>query len=105
MIHREGQDQTVSLYAISGLELAPQYLWLDADKKLFALAHGWVKAIAGSIRPNFTRPSESSLLPDKVNQYQARGEFGRDGHFDDVMYLWDKFKPRFHQTHDKSWRR
>jgi hypothetical protein len=36
------EEQTVSLYSISGLGLAPQYLWLDANGELFALAYGWV---------------------------------------------------------------
>jgi hypothetical protein len=44
-ITQAGQEQTVSLYAISGLGFAPQYLWLDADKELFALAHGWMGLI------------------------------------------------------------
>ena len=37
-----GREQIVSLYAISGLGFVPQYLWLDADNELFALALGWM---------------------------------------------------------------
>jgi len=36
------QAQTVSLYAVSGLELTPQYLWLDEENELFALTLGWM---------------------------------------------------------------
>ena len=35
-------EQRVSLYAISGLELTPQYLWLDGDNELFAATMGWM---------------------------------------------------------------
>lgn len=42
VIHRKGQEQAVSLYAISGLELAPQYLWLDSENELVALTRGWM---------------------------------------------------------------
>jgi imidazolonepropionase-like amidohydrolase len=36
------QTHTVSLFAISGLDLTPQYLWLDEDQELFALTLGWM---------------------------------------------------------------
>jgi len=36
-----GHDNVV-LYAISGLDLTPQYIWLDQDGELFALAMGWM---------------------------------------------------------------
>ena len=35
-------EQRVSLFAISGLELTPQYLWLDEDSELFAATMGWM---------------------------------------------------------------
>ncbi len=38
----EGEKRTVILYAISGLDLAPQHIWLDEDQELFALAMGWM---------------------------------------------------------------
>ncbi len=38
----EGEKTTVILYAISGLDLAPQRIWLDEDQELFALALGWM---------------------------------------------------------------
>ena len=36
-----GHDNVV-LYAISGLDLTPRYIWLDQDGELFAMAGGWV---------------------------------------------------------------
>ncbi len=36
-----GYDNAV-LYAISGLDLAPQYIWLDKAGELFAIAGGWM---------------------------------------------------------------
>ena len=36
-----GHD-TVVLYAISGLDLTPRYIWLDQDGELFAMAGGWM---------------------------------------------------------------
>lgn len=38
----EGLEWTVSLYAMSGFNFTPQYLWLDEDNELFALALGWM---------------------------------------------------------------
>jgi len=37
-----GEEYLVMLYAISGLGLTPQYLWLDENRELFALAGGWM---------------------------------------------------------------
>ncbi len=37
-----GQSRTASLYAVSGLGFDPQYLWLDENNELFALAAGWM---------------------------------------------------------------
>ena len=36
------QSRRVTLYAISGLDLTPQYLWLDEQRELFALTYGWM---------------------------------------------------------------
>jgi len=36
-----GHDEAV-LYAISGLDLTPRYIWLDQSGELFALAGGWM---------------------------------------------------------------
>lgn len=41
-VPRDGGEQTVALYAIGGLGLTPQYLWLDENRELFALALGWM---------------------------------------------------------------
>jgi hypothetical protein len=37
-----GDKHHVTLYAISGLDLTPQYVWLDGNRELFALAMGWM---------------------------------------------------------------
>jgi cytosine/adenosine deaminase-related metal-dependent hydrolase len=41
-VDHEGQSKTATLYAVSGLGFDPQYLWLDEDNELFALAMGWM---------------------------------------------------------------
>ena len=38
----EKQTRRATLYAISGLDLTPQYLWLDEQRELFALTYGWM---------------------------------------------------------------
>jgi len=38
----ESDTRAVTLYAISGLDLTPQYLWLDDAQELFALTYGWM---------------------------------------------------------------
>jgi hypothetical protein len=41
-VEHDGQTRTVTLYAVSGLDLTPQYLWLDEARELFALTYGWM---------------------------------------------------------------
>lgn len=41
-IEHDGESTTALLYAISGLGFDPQYLWLNEDNELFALAFGWM---------------------------------------------------------------
>ena len=41
-IEVDGASQQVSLYEISGFGFTPQYIWLDKDNELFALAGGWM---------------------------------------------------------------
>jgi len=41
-VSREGESRTVTLYAISGLDLTPSYVWLDEARELFALTWGWM---------------------------------------------------------------
>jgi hypothetical protein len=36
------QENTAVLYAISGLGLTPDYIWLDPARELFALTYGWM---------------------------------------------------------------
>jgi imidazolonepropionase-like amidohydrolase len=36
------QTRQATLYAISGVDLTPQYVWLDGDRELFALTFGWM---------------------------------------------------------------
>jgi hypothetical protein len=38
----ESAGRALSLYAISGLDLAPRYLWLDDENELYALTLGWM---------------------------------------------------------------
>jgi len=39
---RDAEARTVTLYAISGLDFTPSYLWLDDQQELFALTLGWM---------------------------------------------------------------
>jgi len=41
-VSREGESRSVTLYSISGLDLTPQYVWLDEEQELFALTLGWM---------------------------------------------------------------
>jgi len=41
-VSHEGESRAVTLYAISGLDLTPQYVWLDEAQELFALSWGWM---------------------------------------------------------------
>ncbi len=41
-VEHDGESRTASLYALSGIGFDPQYLWLDEDNELFALAFGWM---------------------------------------------------------------
>jgi len=46
---------TASLYAISGLDLEPVYVWLDPNKELFALTLGWMGLI---------KQGQAAVLPE-----------------------------------------
>jgi hypothetical protein len=41
-VSHAGESRSVTLYAISGLDLTPQYVWLDDAQELFALSGGWM---------------------------------------------------------------
>jgi hypothetical protein len=41
-IRKVAVHDNIVLYAIGGLELTPQYIWLDQDGELFAMAGGWM---------------------------------------------------------------
>ncbi|AKS41193.1 amidohydrolase family protein [Wenzhouxiangella marina] len=41
-VAHNGESKLASLYAINGLGFDPQYLWLDEEQELFALAMGWM---------------------------------------------------------------
>jgi len=41
-ILKVASHENATLYAISGLDLTPQYIWLDEKDELFALAGGWM---------------------------------------------------------------
>jgi imidazolonepropionase-like amidohydrolase len=41
-LQQDTASQEVTLYAISGLDLSPVHLWLDAERELFAIAMGWM---------------------------------------------------------------
>jgi hypothetical protein len=53
-IRKVAAHDGVVLYAISGLDLTPQYIWLDQDGELFAMTGGWM-----GLAPE----GESELLP------------------------------------------
>ena len=54
-IRKVAVHENAVLYAISGLDLTPQYIWLDMEGELFALAGGWM-----GLAPR----GESSVLPE-----------------------------------------
>ena len=62
-VEHEGVSRSVSLYAISGLGFDPQYLWLDEDREMFALALGGMGLIpegwAGVVPSLFARQQEA----------------------------------------------
>ena len=53
-VRKVAAHDNAELYAISGLELTPQYIWLDQEGELFALAAGWM---------GLTPEGKSDLLP------------------------------------------
>ena len=63
-IRKVARHENVMLYAISGLDLTPQYIWLDQDGELFALAGGWM---------GLTPEGKSEILP-KLQEIQDREE-------------------------------
>jgi imidazolonepropionase-like amidohydrolase len=66
----DGADRTVSLYEISGFGFTPQYLWLDENNELFALAYGWMGLAPQGMQ---------SVLPElQAIQDQAEEDYHRE---------------------------
>jgi hypothetical protein len=59
--------QKLELYAISGLGLTPEYVWLDEDRELYALAYGWM-----GLAPR----GKAAVLPE-LQQLQDQEESAR----------------------------
>jgi len=57
----------VTLYAIGGLGLGPQYIWLDNEQELFAVAAGWMGLVPGG---------KAELLP-RLQALQDQAEAAR----------------------------
>lgn len=63
-IKEVARHESAVLYAISGLDLTPLYIWLDQDQELYALAGGWM-----GLAPR----GESAVLP-VLQEIQDRQE-------------------------------
>ena len=46
-----GKSQQVTLYAITGLDFAPDYFWLDKDRQLFAVGETWNAVVRAGWEP------------------------------------------------------
>jgi hypothetical protein len=57
---KEGKKQTVRLYALTGADFEPSYVWLDEDRNLFASYGGWASLV---------REGWEGALPE-LSQYQ-----------------------------------
>ena len=51
----DGGGRTVTLYAVSGLGFAPDYLWLEGDGTLFAALSGWQGLVREGYQPSTAR--------------------------------------------------
>lgn len=40
-LEQDGENKTISLYGISGLDPSPTYIWLDEQQQLFGVDYGW----------------------------------------------------------------
>ncbi|MFC1740687.1 hypothetical protein ACFL0N_04335, partial [Pseudomonadota bacterium] len=63
-IQKVAEHENAVLYAISGLDLTPRYIWLDRDGELYALSGGWM-----GLAPR----GESAILP-VLQEIQDREE-------------------------------
>jgi hypothetical protein len=66
-----GFSRTVHLYAISGLDLEPSYVWLDDQESVFALlSGGWMNIVLagweGAVDPLFKVQAEVAAAQDRV---------------------------------------
>jgi hypothetical protein len=60
----------VHLYAISGLGLTPEYIWLDGNGELFALAAGWMSLVPEGLAGTLPK---LQALQDQAEQAYHRG--------------------------------
>jgi hypothetical protein len=63
-VSKVAEHENAVLYALSGLDLSPQYIWLDRQGELYALAGGWM-----GLAPQ----GESAVLP-VLQEIQDREE-------------------------------
>ncbi|MBY6204563.1 amidohydrolase family protein [Halomonas denitrificans] len=74
VVEHEGASRTASLYAVSGLGFDPQYLWLDEDNELFALAFGWMGLVPEGwadvlpVLEERQRAAERAFLADRAER-------------------------------------
>lgn len=64
-----GSTTTATLHLISGIELQPQAIWLDADQELFATASNWqsvVKSGFENVLPDLIAAQDQTLSADRT---------------------------------------
>ncbi|PWT91850.1 MAG: hypothetical protein C5B54_04525 [Acidobacteria bacterium] len=68
-IGSNGHSQTITEYAISGLDFSPTYIWMDSNAKLFAAGSAWTMVI----REGWESAIEQILTAqsDSENKYAA----------------------------------
>jgi hypothetical protein len=67
-IRKVATHENAVLYAINGLDLAPQYVWLDQDGELFAVTMGWMGLVRQGSREILPVLQEIQDREDKNRQ-------------------------------------
>jgi hypothetical protein len=74
----DGRSRILTHYAIHGLDLAPEYVWLDEDGALFAddvsIREGWERAHGW-----YSRPDPPEVIPGQTLRFTGEGEMPAAG--------------------------
>ncbi len=73
----EGRSRPVTLYAVSGLDFSPAYVWLDADGEMFASGSTWQAVVREGWEPAMPALIEAQKEADRDRSREQASRLAR----------------------------